>query len=488
MEILMINTRSKTAIYLAVTSALSIGSAQLQAQIGNTKFGVGALPAPTGSFNSAFGEYALFFNTTGSLNTASGYGSLYANTIGLNNTASGYGSLSFNTTGNNNTAMGLTVLYLNTTGDDNTGSGAGALFNNTIGYQNTASGAYTLFSNTTGAFNTGSGSYSLSSNTTGTANTGSGSFSLYSNSTGINNTAIGYASLFSNTVGSGNTAFGTLSLNANTTGYENTACGNQSLFSNTTGYENTANGYQALFSNTTGIRNTVLGTLAGRNNVNGGDNVFIGYQAGYSETGSNKLYISNNNTTPLLYGEMSATASANKLGIGTNTVAAGDVVNVWNGAHLTTGGVWTNASSRELKDEIEMLSSEDANAALEALSPVRYVYKNSRDEEYVGFIAEDVPDLVATNDHKSLSPMDIVAVLTTVTKEQKAKMTEKDAEIAEQKAVNTDQKLEIDVLRDALVKLESVNREQEDRILQMEMALAEVLRNQSSEAQVSSTH
>jgi hypothetical protein len=95
---------------------------------------------------------------------------------------------------------------------------------------------------------------------------------------------------------------------------------------------------------------------------------------------------------------------------------------------------------------------------LEALSPVRYVYKNSRDEEYVGFIAEDVPELVASNDHKSLSPMDIVAVLTTVAKDEKAKvaeqqikMAEKNAEIAEQKAVNAE-------LRGALAK-------QDERIL-----------------------
>ena len=51
-----------------------------------------------------------------------------------------------------------------------------------------------------------------------------------------------------------------------------------------------------------------------------------------------------------------------------------------------------NASSGELKDDITTLSTEDANAALEALSPVRYVYKSSRDEEYLGFIAEDVFD------------------------------------------------------------------------------------------------
>jgi hypothetical protein len=135
----------------------------------------------------------------------------------------------------------------------------------------------------------------------------------------------------------------------------------------------------------------------------------------------------------------------------------GDVINVWNGAHLTTCGVWTNASSRELKDNIKPLSTEDADAALAGLSPVRYVYKNSRDEEYLGFIAEEVPDLVAQNDHKSLSPMDIVAVLTTVTKEQQAKMTEqaeriteKDGEIAALTTMSKDQKSEITALRDSV--------------------------------------
>ena len=145
-----------------------------------------------------------------------------------------------------------------------------------------------------------------------------------------------------------------------------------------------------------------------------------------------------------------------------------------NGAFLSTGGVWTNASSRELKDNIESLSAEDASAALKQLNPVRYVYSNSRDEEYVGFIAEDVPALVATNDRKSLSPMDIVAVLTTVTKDQKA-------EIA-------DQKVEIAALRDSLEQQVAISEKQEDRMLQMEMTLAEVLRHQTGEVQVSQSN
>ncbi len=170
------------------------------------------------------------------------------------------------------------------------------------------------------------------------------------------------------------------------------------------------------------------------------------------------------------------------MGVGTKNIASGDTIAVWNGARLNKVGVWTNASSRELKDNIETLSAEDANAALEALSPVRYVYKNSRDEAYVGFIAEDVPELVASNDHKSLSPMDIVAVLTTVAKAGKA-------EIAALTAVTTELQVskdaEIASLRRSLAEQESTIQKQEARMLQMEMALAEVLRGQSSGYQVS---
>jgi len=36
----------------------------------------------------------------------------------------------------------------------------------------------------------------------------------------------------------------------------------------------------------------------------------------------------------------------------------------------------------------------------------------------VGFVAEDVPDLIATKDRKELSPMDIMAVLTKVVQDQ----------------------------------------------------------------------
>ena len=53
--------------------------------------------------------------------------------------------------------------------------------------------------------------------------------------------------------------------------------------------------------------------------------------------------------------------------------------------------------------------------------------------DHVGFIAEDVPNLVATKDREGLSPMDIVAVLTKVVQEQQKTMEEMRKDIAELK-------------------------------------------------------
>jgi hypothetical protein len=109
------------------------------------------------------------------------------------------------------------------------------------------------------------------------------------------------------------------------------------------------------------------------------------------------------------------------LGLNTAAVAGTPIVHS-SGASLTAGGVWTDASSREYKEHIEALSTEDAQRTLAALNPVRYNYKADPREKHVGFIAEDVPELVAREGRKSLSPMDIVAVLTKVLQEKSEKM------------------------------------------------------------------
>ena len=100
-----------------------------------------------------------------------------------------------------------------------------------------------------------------------------------------------------------------------------------------------------------------------------------------------------------------------------------------NGAHVTAGGVWTNASSRERKENIETLSLEDALDTLNELEPVQFNYKNDRAEGHVGFIAEDVPDLVAMQDRDGLSAMDVVAVLTRIVQEQQRRIDELEARL-----------------------------------------------------------
>ena len=108
-------------------------------------------------------------------------------------------------------------------------------------------------------------------------------------------------------------------------------------------------------------------------------------------------------------------------------------------------------SSRDLKERISALTAPDALAALEELVPVHFRYKESS-EDQLGFIAEDVPELVASEGRKSLSPMDLIAVLTSVTKQQQ------DLLAAQQRALE-DQKAELEQQKSRLEMLERTSRQ-----------------------------
>ncbi len=99
------------------------------------------------------------------------------------------------------------------------------------------------------------------------------------------------------------------------------------------------------------------------------------------------------------------------------------------GARVTAGGVWTNSSSRNRKENIVSLPVGTATSVLMSLEPVVFNYRNETGEDYVGFIAEDVPELVAVGDRDALSSMDIVAVLTRVVQEQQNKIEELEARL-----------------------------------------------------------
>lgn len=115
--------------------------------------------------------------------------------------------------------------------------------------------------------------------------------------------------------------------------------------------------------------------------------------------------------------------------VGLNNSSPSYPIHHSSGAYVSAGGVWTNASSREYKENIQTLSADKALSALKQLNPVTFSYKTAPEETHVGFIAEDVPELVATKDRKSLSPMDIVAVLTKVVKEQETEINKQETEI-----------------------------------------------------------
>ncbi|MBL7212642.1 MAG: tail fiber domain-containing protein [Desulfobacteraceae bacterium] len=126
--------------------------------------------------------------------------------------------------------------------------------------------------------------------------------------------------------------------------------------------------------------------------------------------------------------------SSGYLGVGTTTPSY--PLEMASGAHVTTGGVWTNASSREYKKDIKELTRDEAMHTLKRLNPVKFSYKVDSEDRHVGFIAEDAPDLVATKDRKGMSPMDVVAVLTKVVQEQQKTINELSKKVAQLQGVS----------------------------------------------------
>lgn len=192
----------------------------------------------------------------------------------------------------------------------------------------TALGLNTYLGLDAGNFNSGTGP-----NYNGSNNTGLGFYALHAISTGYANTAVGSYALSGTNTGIENTAVGLQTMTTNSTGGKNTAVGYMAMMQNTTGNQNVAVGFNANYNNQTGSNNTIIGYQAGGGGTlhSKSGNVFIGNQAGYSETGSNKLYIDNSNTTtPLIAGDFSTNEVAvnGKLGVGVTSPHASAVMEV----------------------------------------------------------------------------------------------------------------------------------------------------------------
>ncbi|NEO44498.1 MAG: tail fiber domain-containing protein, partial [Moorea sp. SIO4A3] len=112
-------------------------------------------------------------------------------------------------------------------------------------------------------------------------------------------------------------------------------------------------------------------------------------------------------------------SSTGKVGIGTKNPL--HLLHLDGGAYCD-GQKWQDASSLEYKQDIKHLTLNQALDTLTELNPVTFQYKGEKNEQHVGFIAEEVPELVASSDRKGLSSMDIVGILTKVVQHQQTEI------------------------------------------------------------------
>ncbi|MFO1430704.1 MAG: LamG-like jellyroll fold domain-containing protein [Candidatus Competibacteraceae bacterium] len=75
--------------------------------------------------------------------------------------------------------------------------------------------------------------------------------------------------------------------------------------------------------------------------------------------------------------------------------------------------------SRDFKENIDELTTREALTTLAKLNPIKYDYKGEKSfRQNLGFIAEEMPDNLASFDRKSISPFEVIPILTKVVQEQ----------------------------------------------------------------------
>ncbi len=155
--------------------------------------------------------------------------------------------------------------------------------------------------------------------------------------------------------------------------------------------------------------------------------------------------------------------AATKLGTGgtefevdnTGTTTATTVVKM--GGHIVfQNGHLVNSSSRSIKEHIAPLSTQKAFEAFRKLQPVTYEYKSNRGDTAVGFIAEDVPELVAMPTREAIDSSEIVAVLTKVVQEQDRRISAQDRTLAETRAEMKARDAEMEAMKAEIAELKAI--------------------------------
>lgn len=261
------------------------------------------------------------------------------------------------------------------------------------------------------------GPNAMGASTASTFTIGIGDSALYNNGgTTLHNIGIGKSTLKLTTTGTSNVAVGGLALYNNVLGSNNTAIGDSSLYTFSGGAfgRNTAVGAKALSLTNNGLRNTAVGAGTLVTNVGGNKNTAIGANADVTAAGldntsaigsgtlvssSNTMAFGDANVTKWAFGLTTTSAPSHALEVG-NGAGNG------NGAFLTNGGVWTNASDRNKKENFSNLNGSVILRKIAALPITQWRYKGSS-EYHIGPMAQDFKATFNLGtDDKSISTID----------------------------------------------------------------------------------
>ncbi len=316
-------------------------------------------------------------------NTTAGNIGLATTSFGVSSSASTTNGVAFGNsataTGSNSVALGYNALSMMGNGVA-IGSGSqiqpasGSTDNIAIGYS---------------ANVTGGGAYSYS--------TAIGSSAQVQNSNGL---AIGKSasvnSQYAMAIGDAAQAQGTSALvigqNASANGTSSIAIGSGGS-SNKTQAQGTYSislGYYAYSSSTDAIAIGDHAQAQGTNALTIGSNLYNG--------SSNTTAIGNSSVTSVLFNGASSG--------GSKAFVVGNSSSNGNGAYLTTGGTWTNASDKNLKEDLAYVDGEAVLEKVSQLEISRWKYKGT-DEYHVGPMAQDFyKSFGLGNDDKHISTID----------------------------------------------------------------------------------